>query len=141
MQVMLSLPADIRGAQLKLLRQDWNVDVQSFSTCNTSSIVYLILCKCLIIYVGSTVRMVKIRILEHCSRLRLRVAEAPLVMRFSEAGHKEDNFKYMVIYVAKPSCQDLRRTLLRKEAFWTYKLDTITPRGLNMKIDYLSYLG
>lgn len=74
---------------------------KGFSTCGTEGVVYLIKCTCPLLYVGKTSRTLRTCLLEHRSRIRLKVYEAPMVEHFLSAGHREDEFGHTVLYVGK----------------------------------------
>lgn len=63
-----------------------------------------------------------------------------MVAHFTKKNLKENEFKYTVLYVAKPGIPNLHRQLLRQEAFGTFKLNSVTPHGTNVNIDFSSYL-
>lgn len=68
------------------------------------------------------------------------MSDAPLVDHFLMANHHEDEFVCTVLHVGKGSGNALQVGLLRKEAFWTQRLDTVAPAGLNMGLDFSSFL-
>lgn len=75
--------ADVRSAIMEgsqiVLPGGLTINLHSFYTCLTKGVVYLILCAGGSPYVGSMRHQVKTRILEHRSRIRLRVEDAPLL--------------------------------------------------------------
>lgn len=117
--------------------------LQSFTNCKTPMCVYLLTCKCLLHYVRSTSRPLKVRIQEHLSRLRHNVAEAPLVQHFSDLGHKSNDFNFVILETIKQrkyGHKDLHKILLQREIFWISRLNTLTPNDLNLSIDYSVFL-
>lgn len=68
--------------------------------------MYLLICKCSLLYIGSSlfctggIGPVKTRILGHRSRVVLKVTETPLVAHLTESKHKEDYFKFTVMMAA-----------------------------------------
>lgn len=78
--------------------------------------------------------------LEHQSRIRLKVAEAPLVEHFLSAGHKEDDFFHTVLHVGRSKGKDLLTELLKTEVYWIHRLGTISPAGMNISLDLSCYL-
>uniref|UniRef100_A0ACB8ELH1 Uncharacterized protein n=1 Tax=Sphaerodactylus townsendi TaxID=933632 RepID=A0ACB8ELH1_9SAUR len=90
-------------------------------------------------YMGHTTRRLKIRILEHLSRIRNGVIEDLLVFHFLEEKLPLESLKFL-----RDSCQlrksDISETKTYKEKpsthlTWTY----VTPRGLNQALDFSSF--
>lgn len=79
--------------------------------------MYLVMCACPLLYIGKTSRSLRIRLLEHQSRIRLEVTEAPMVEHFLTSGHKEDEFSHTVLNVGKMKGQELEKELLRSKAY------------------------
>ncbi|XP_029427730.1 uncharacterized protein LOC115073442 [Rhinatrema bivittatum] len=52
--------------------------------CNTSGVIYAIVCPCNLIYIGQTVRPIRYRIIEHRSRIKSVREHAPLVNHWVE---------------------------------------------------------
>lgn len=50
-----------------------------YSSCNTKMCVYLLECECGLCYIGYTQCKLKVRVMEHRSRIRNKVTEAPMV--------------------------------------------------------------
>lgn len=63
-----------------------------------------------------------------------------MVEHFLQKGHKEDEFMCSVLHVGRGTGDNLQTDLLRNEAFWTQKLGTMTPAGLNLNLDFSSFL-
>lgn len=87
-----------------LLRDQYvTIRHDSFSTCATEGVVYLLKCTCSppLLYVGKTLRCLRTRLLEHQSRLRLKTPEVPLVEHFTRKGHREQEFSHTVLHVGR----------------------------------------
>lgn len=97
-------------------------------------------CQCPLYYVGQTTHSLRTRLLEHQSRIRLKTPEAPLVEHFLTKGHREDAFKCTVLHVGKSSSDHIHTELLRSDAYWAKRLDTLVPVGLNNNIDLSCFL-
>lgn len=67
----------IEGREFINPQDDRHYSLRQLTMCSSKFCVYAISCSCGLIYVGSTSRSVKIRILEHVARIRNLVAEAP----------------------------------------------------------------
>lgn len=114
---------------------------KSFSNCNTPGVIYYLECKCGKGYVGSTVRPLKVRVLEHISRVRNRVTKAPLTHHFLTYQHECTDLRVSVLEVIKKQVfADKHKNLLRREAWWIYRLGTLQPEGLNNELDLSVYL-
>lgn len=77
-----------------------NIKLRQFSTCNTSWVIYLLIHKCLLLYVGKTEITLKLIVLEHCPRIRLKVMDNPLIAHSTAMNDKETDFKLTILYVA-----------------------------------------
>lgn len=116
------------------------IQLNAFSICNTSGIVYLIHCLCSLLYVGKTERPLKLRILEHHSRIHLKVEKVPLLGHFLQAKNKEDDSTFTVLHVVRLGEGDPQQELLRNEMYWTFRINYLMPMGLNVNLDLSSYL-
>lgn len=115
--------------------------LKSFSNCKTCFTVYLLTCKCGKRYIGSTVRQLRVRILEHISRIKNQVAEAPLVHHFTTEQHGSSDFTICVLETVQPSLNhDTKRVLLQKESYWIHRLNTLDPYGLNNELELSMFL-
>lgn len=104
--------------------------------CNSSNVVYLITCKrCSVQYVGSTVTKFRIRFNNHKSRIRRHA-------RLNEAQRENDDLLYKHFWSDGHSgLDDMNIQLIDrvngeeelrdKEGQWAYKLNTLSPYGLN----------
>lgn len=104
--------------------------------------MYLLKHVCGKLYVGSTRCKLKLRIIEHRSRIRNLVAEAPLVQH-TEAGHAYDAFKFLVLEIITYNTDEGGDPLIKlaqREIYWIYRLRTLQPKGLNTNVDFSSYL-
>lgn len=135
-------PTVMASGVIKPNGRDFVIRYDSFSTCATEGVTYLIECYCdpPLYYVGKTLRPLRTRLLEHQSCLRLKTLEAPLVDHFILAKHSEQDFKHTVLYVGKKHGQALGTELLRSEAFWINSLNTISPLGMNMNNNLSCFL-
>lgn len=116
------------------------IKLKSFSTCATEGVVYLWKCPCPQFFIGKTVRCVRTRIQEHLSRIRLHNLEALIVDHYIRTNNKEDDFQFTVLHVSASKGTQLELELLKSEAFWICKLDTIQPRGLSAAVDMSCFL-
>ena len=104
--------------------------------CNSLNVVYLITCRiCGLQYVGSTTTKFRARFNNHKSRMRRhrnldraqREQDDMLYRHFWSVGHSGlKDIKIQLIDRVNKS-EDLRN----KEGQWAYKLNTLSPYGLN----------
>lgn len=101
-------------------------------------VIYLSKCPCWLGYVGKPTRPLK--------NLRTQIQHPDLWLKiaihFFTANHIVRALKYEGIEQTKPSKRggDINTQLLRREAFWIYTLDTISPRGKNEEFDLRPFL-
>lgn len=117
--------------------------LKSYSSCATKRTIYMVVCPCGLRYIGESMRAIKTRILEHKSKIKHAHLDAPLVDHFVSKGHRYDDFKFVVLEVIKTNKydrKDIRKVLLKREAFWIYRLNTIHPHGLNASLDLSCFL-
>lgn len=96
--------------------------------------IYLLQCDCGLCYVGPTRQELKIRIIEHRSRIRNAVLDAPIVQHFVEKQHDSESFTFIVLEIivqAEDKGGDIHKRLVQQKMFWIFKLCTMHPSGLN----------
>uniref|UniRef100_A0A803SUQ2 Reverse transcriptase domain-containing protein n=1 Tax=Anolis carolinensis TaxID=28377 RepID=A0A803SUQ2_ANOCA len=116
-----------------------HITLRHFTTCASENVIYLIICPCKFLYVGMTSRALRTRIQEHKSRIRNGCTDSTLYTHFQEKAHSDESFKFFVIEKVKPT-GDNKRLLLQRESFWTFKFNSVFPKGLNDRIDFTCYL-
>ena len=87
-------------------------------------------------------RAVKTRILEHRSRIKNGVMEAPMVSHFKDMGHSHNDLCYVILkrFQSHPFNRiNVEKSLLQMEAFVIYKFKTIGAMGLNTELELNSY--
>lgn len=112
--------------------------IKAIITCNTINVVYMLKCPCRLAYIGKTSRPLKNRISEHRSNIWNNDSKSAVAVHFSQAHHNVNMLQFVDIEQIKMSNRDANALLLRREAFWIYTLNTVSPRGLNEEFD-LSY--
>lgn len=111
------------------------------STCTSKFCVYVIWCQCLLLYVGCSIRSVKVRVLGHVARIRNRVMEAPLTTHFIDKQHEPGSLRFFVLeMIGQTKGKDRTRLLHQRELFWIHCLNMMYPAGLNKRIDYSCFL-
>lgn len=115
---------------------DFIHELKVFSNCQTKYVVYLLECACLLRYIGSTQRQLRVRIQEHIARIRNQVKEVPIVQHFLDKGHKADDLRVVVLEVVEAqSYRDRGKLLLQREAYWIFRLETVHPAGLSSELE------
>ncbi|XP_041439924.1 uncharacterized protein LOC121400598 [Xenopus laevis] len=124
-------------------------------TCTSKNVIYIIKCPCGLVYCGKTCRQLKERISMHRSSIRAAldpkpkgdskkqdISKQPVAQHWLNAKHSIAAFKCMPIdsIPTPPRGGDVDRLLLQREAFWTYELDSVAPRGLNTYLQFNSFL-
>ena len=109
--------------------------------CDWAGMIYLIMCKkCSKVYVGSTITSFRTRFNNHKSSVKKYgngqrgIPGENLHDHFYEGGH-EGIKDMMVGIVYKTDVSDPTG----REGFWTYRLDSFVPKGLNLR-DFFSVM-
>lgn len=68
-----------------------------------------------------------------------RAIQTTMVSHFQVIKHKEKDFTFTVLYAAQTNNADMQKLLLR-QAFWIYRLNSLSPYGMNLDLDYSAYL-
>lgn len=112
------------------------------TSCQSTHVVYKLLCPCALIYIGRTIRPVRIRLSEHASRLRQKTLTAPIVQHCLDKGHCFADLHWTVIdqIPVDPRGGDREKKLQRQEQQWIFKLSSVEPKGLNQEIEWRSVL-
>lgn len=111
--------------------------------CDSTFVVYTITCTiCKLTYVGSTIRMFKIRLGEHISDITHKREHRSLsnLSRHFLDVHKGDLTGLKAIPVQMISGGNNKEDRVRKcEVSWMLKIDSFWPQGLNVRKDLLYY--
>lgn len=92
-----------------------------FSNCKTRYCVYMLVCVCGKIYIGSTRCQLLVRVQEHISCIKHETHRAPLVQHFTSHKHAPTDFSVSVLEIIQPSTHyDANRLLLQRESFWIF---------------------
>ncbi|OCT82311.1 hypothetical protein XELAEV_18024832mg [Xenopus laevis] len=127
----------IKGDKVLYPTKGNNMQLNSYATCVSEYVVYMLKCPCGIVYVGQTIRKVKGRIKEHKGDNRNfktdTTTDTPVSRHFNLHNHHVSQLKWLVLEVVELPHRggDIRKILLQKEALWIKKLDSLTPRGMN----------
>ncbi|KAJ1206910.1 hypothetical protein NDU88_002303 [Pleurodeles waltl] len=109
-----------------------SVTHKEHTNCNSMNVIHVIKCPCDLLYVGQTRQKKKVRILQHCSRIRCKVQGAPLVDHFITLNHSADSMRWLVIVKISMNRRggDIVDILNLRECKWIHVLDSVS-QGLN----------
>lgn len=107
--------------------------IHSVITCTSTHVVYLIRCPCGLGYVGKTSRQLKQRISEHKSSIRRKDVNYPVAAHFLSFNHDVSSLRFCGIEKVSvpPRGGDIELLLQRRELFWIFTLQTLSPMGMN----------
>ncbi|OCT98961.1 hypothetical protein XELAEV_18004760mg, partial [Xenopus laevis] len=125
-------------------------------------VVYALVCPCGLYYIGKTIQKLKDRFNKHKSGIKIGQATTPLVkyqvfqiersinplppytlvQHCIEYSHNVSSLRIMGIdqILRLSGGLDKNTLLLRKEAEWTFRLNTVTPMGLNDSLNLSCFL-
>ncbi|CAH2294113.1 Hypothetical predicted protein [Pelobates cultripes] len=112
--------------------------VQSSITCNTSFVVYLLICPCGRQYVGQTIRPLKCRFREHRTAILRNDSRSPVARHFTIFHDNNPVGLKLMGIVHIPFHQDetkKKRELIKAESVWIFKLNSMSPNGLNEELE------
>ncbi len=99
-------------------------------------------CPCGLGYVGKTSRQLKTRFAEHRSAIRHHEPKSPVAQHFFKLRHSISTLQYIGIEAVKLPRRrgDINHLLLKREAYWIYTWNTLSPNGLNEEFDICPFL-
>lgn len=131
----------IKGSHITHPMRGNKIQLRVNATCDTTNAIYMLKCPCGKVYVGQTECKMKVRLNEHKSNIRTRYNKSTVAMHFEEAGHNASQLKFCVLEtIEKQENMDNRRSLLRRENYWIFHLNSMKPLGLNDRVEFLCYL-
>ncbi|XP_041417084.1 uncharacterized protein LOC108715416 [Xenopus laevis] len=135
------------------------IGLKCFATCNTEGVIYLLKCPCGLGYVGQTSRLCRVRLNEHKSVIRNFVPEMEgcdpaiskkkdrikketlLAKHFYVQKHTVSQLRWQILEkITAPQGNEMKLALLKREAFWIWKLETVQPKGLNENFSLSCFL-
>ncbi|MEE6523917.1 hypothetical protein FKM82_023041 [Ascaphus truei] len=118
-------------------------NIKQHLNCRTNFVIYLIECSCGLQYVGKTIRPLKIRILEHIGNIRRKLTTHSVSNHFL-LKHNSDpiGLTFKAIEQVMPHWRGGNRhsALIKRESFWMFELNTMSPSGLNLEFDIKPFL-
>lgn len=118
-------------------------EINRFVNCNTEFAIYALRCPCEKIYIGSTIKACKKRILEHMRAIKNNDQQYPVARHFHEQHKNNANLLKFVVLDQIPlnvRAGDRTRELRRKESRLIIKYNTICPTGLNQDYEMSVHL-
>ena len=99
-------------------------------TCTSTDLVYLISCtKCPSFYIGETGRKLSDRIKEHLRDINNKT-DKQIPNHFNQFDHSVSHLRVKAITANKSNLPENRR---KSERLWIYRLNALSPPGLNIK--------
>ncbi len=91
---------------------------------------------------GKTSRQLKTHIAEHKCAIRQHDPRSPIAQNFSKFKHSVSTLQYIGIEAVKLPRRggDINNLLLKREAYWIYTLNTLSPNVLNQDLDICPFL-
>ncbi|OCT83086.1 hypothetical protein XELAEV_18025626mg [Xenopus laevis] len=107
--------------------------IDFYANCGTKNVIYLITCQCGLQCIGKTIRPIRKRISEHLNCVYRHGSSSAVAKHLLEHHNGKLCLSFQVIDRFIPGARkgDMETLLLRKEAFWVYKLCTVVPKELN----------
>lgn len=119
-----------------------NIPIRGTFTCDSRFVVYILKCPCGLLYVGETSMRMKDRLSKHKSTIRKQNLLLPIPLHFYDKKHNISQLRYQIIEgVSLPRRGgDRNKLLLKREAYWIHRLQTMEPRGLNREYNVSCFL-
>lgn len=114
-----------------------------FINCNTTYVVYRLICPCNCFYIGRTKRRLKDRVAEHKYAIRNNNQDYPMARHFNKSHNndasllKVEGLEHIQL---PPRGGDRLKKLLQRETYWIDKFDALRYPGLNEEIDFRPFL-
>ncbi|XP_078525602.1 uncharacterized protein LOC144798546 [Lissotriton helveticus] len=120
------------------------VPIKHFITCSSQFVVYCLVCPCGLRYIGSTIKELKLRILEHQRAIEKVDISYPVARHFAEEHSKDRKLlRFFGLDMVPPNVRggDRLRRLRRLESRYIVDLSTKQPGGLNSGEELAYHLG
>ena len=109
-------------------------------TCSSSNVIYLVSCsRCGIQYVGETSAMLRTRMNGHRYTIRKKKTTLCAEHFSGRGGCDISHFTVQPIEQILGNAEETKPIRLKREAFWIKELRTLTPYGLNDRLDRYSW--
>ncbi|XP_041424947.1 uncharacterized protein LOC121395456 isoform X1 [Xenopus laevis] len=127
-----------------------NHTIKDYINCRTKGVIYVLECPCKKQYVGMTTQMLKLRIQQHCSSIRNadKIGKSDKILSTVASHFKQyhnmnpSNVKFWAIEQIQLGIRggDLEQELLKRETHWIFKLNSVSPNGINENILFNAFL-
>lgn len=127
----------LQGTHFSHPRTGHKYNIKYRLTCTSDHVVYIAWCQCGLYYVGKASITYRERMNNHRSAIRLALssgkADQPVPKHWLQLKHTLPQFRHMIIDCVPVPRRGGNRELklLQRESMWIFKLDTVSPRGLN----------
>ncbi|OCT70953.1 hypothetical protein XELAEV_18037867mg [Xenopus laevis] len=112
--------------------QGTQIKLRGYHTCMSKNLIYYLKCPWGKGYVGKTNRMIRLRLNEHRSAIRNAHSQMTSVSRhWTECKHNVAQLRWQVLEEVKANYTNIDKKLLQRECFSIWKLDTLSPKGMN----------
>lgn len=119
--------------------------IKQFINCGTNYVVYALICPCGLLYVGRTIRPLRVRFGEHKNNI-LCIGDPNRTQRnnYSVPRHFREHHNadpsglklFGIEAIKKNHDEGVRfQTLCRRETFWIFSLGSLAPGGLNEDLE------
>lgn len=112
--------------------------IPDFFNCSTEFVIYCMSCPCGLLYVGRTIRTLRKRFGEHRRFVEAGNDKRSVPKHFLQHHHQSsaDLKVWIIESIPKnlPPAERFKR-LCARESYWIYRLDSMTPGGLNEEIE------
>lgn len=119
-------------------------EIESFITCATEGLVYLLQCPCGLQYVGRTKRPLSVRLNEHITNIKAGFLKHS-VSKHSLLAHNRDPSKTIFLGIDRYSPHwhgsSLVRSISKLEMSWIHTIKCYTPFGLNIEVDVNAFIA
>lgn len=117
-------------------------NIREFINCKSTGIIYAAQCTCPLLYVGKTTQQLRRRISQHVSTINTG-RDTPLarhVRFFHDGDSKVLKFWGIVKIKQGPRKGDLNKKLLQEESKWIFRLNSLSPMGLNEGFTFSAFI-
>lgn len=138
----LNINKDRRIGQFKLLANSRTYDIDTFITCTSQNVVYLLICTCGLQYVGRTVRAINVRIKVHVANIKKGFPKHSLSKHLECHVINPDGTTFIAINRFMPHWRGnfVRHEISRIETGWIYELKCYVPFSLNIDWDVNGFI-
>lgn len=119
-------------------------NIESFITCSTQYVVYLIQCPCSKQYIGRTKRELHVRLSEHVANIKRGFTKHNLSRHYAKYHNKKlQGTLFLAIDRVRPHWRgtNMVRSISRLETRWIFNMLSSRPQGLNVEWDINCFIN